>query len=118
MPRSGPGAPGSILQLMKITRSSRREAGQNWPLPSRTPQPGRRASGAYCNQGDCTPEAPWGSQQEGTEGLGKPELGRGALEKGTRDPILLWAGGGQETEPCYAWESRIFIQGEGVTKQG
>ena len=61
---------------------------------------------------------PWGSQQEGTEGLGKPELGRGALEKGTRDPILLWAGGGQETEPCYAWESRIFIQGEGVTKQG
>ena len=109
---------GASLQLTKITRSSHGAAGQNWPLPSRTPQPGRRTSGAYCNQGDRTPEAPWGSQQEGTEGLGKPERGRGALGKGTGDPILLWAGGGQETEPCYAWESRIFIQGEGVTEQG
>lgn len=80
------GLPGASLQLMKVTRSSRGAAGQNWPL---SPQPAhtcRRASGTHCSQGDRTPEAPWGSQQEGTEGLGKPSGGEEPLERvlGTR----------------------------------
>lgn len=118
VPMSGPGAPGSISAAdeghQELPRGSRSELASLSPAGRHhLAHTCRRASGTHCNQGDRTPEAQWGSQQEGTEGLGKPSGGEEPLERVPGNPIFLWAGGGREMEPCYDWESRVFIQGEG-----
>lgn len=100
VPMSGPGAPGSISAAdeghQELPRGSRSELASLSPAGRHhLAHTCRRASGTHCNQGDRTPEAPWGSQQEGTEGLGKPSGGEEPLERvpGTRSSSGLEAVG-------------------------
>lgn len=59
-----------------------------------------------------------GPSRRAQRGLGSQSWGEGPLERVPGNPILLWAGGCWETEPCCDWESRVFIRGEGRHEQG
>lgn len=54
-----------------------------------------------------------GPSRRAQRGLGSQCWGEGPLERVPGNPILLWAGGCWETEPCLDWESRVFIRGDG-----
>lgn len=92
------GLPGALLQLMKVTRSSRGAAGQNWPLPSQTPPPGTHLR--PCKRDSLPP----GGGVTPREAMGVPAGGhRGAWEArgGARG---LWKGY-QETRSCSGLEA-------------